>query len=285
MLLHLMGKIRMKKREWSRFLVLLMIGLFILPGFVSAIRPTSALYDQTGLTTTIDATCIGTLVVDHDMDWGQTNTPDGDIHSATLRGDEVRTDTTYRENTLAASGTTKYTKDFSMDGSNATQGTDNLGVRHTINYLANESEGGQMLYDEQGTITQYGRGTPNNTEIKCVFASGSGGAAGFGGYVSAGSLMDVKEVAAVTQMGGRMISADAKTPTNLRYAFDAQGVDSDTKDKLATGSASVYQNTNFETYGKDPSSTNTTTKIDDRQNTQARGLFDLAQTVGYTSTY
>lgn len=264
---------------------MLMVGLFILPGFVSAIRPTSALYDQTGLTTTIDATCIGTLVVDHDMEWEQTNVPYGNLNSATLQGDEVRTDTTYRENTLAAYGTTRYTKDFSMDGSNATQGTDNLGVRHTINYLANESEGGQMLYDEQGTITQYGMGTTNDTEIKCVFASGTSGAGGFGGYVSAGSLMDVKEVAAVTQMGGRMISADAKTPVNLRYAFDAQGLDTDTKDKLATGSASVYQTTNFETYGTDSSSSNTTTKIYDQQNTQARGLFDLAQTVGYTSTF
>jgi len=262
-----------------------MIVLLVLPGFAAAIRPTSALYDKTGLTTTIDATCIGTLVVDHDMEWQQTNTPEGNLNSATLHGDEVRTDTTYRENTLAAYGTTKYTKDFSMDGSNASQGTDNLGVRHTVNYLANESEGGQMLYDEQGTITQYGRGTANNSEIKCVFASGSSGAGGFGGYVSAGSLMDVKEVAAVTQMGGRMISADSKTPVNLRYAFDAQGVDSDTKDKLATGSASVYQTTNFETYDKNTVDSNTTTKIYDQQNTQARGLFDLAQTVGYTSTY
>lgn len=277
----------MNNRELGRLCVLLMIGLLILPGFAAAIRPTSALYDKTGLTTTIDATCIGTLTVDHDMEWEQTNTPNGNLKSPTLQGDEVRTDTTYREDTLAAAGTTKYTKDFSMDGSNASAGADNLGVRHTVNYLADQSQGGQMLYDEQGTITQYGRGTSNSTDTtKCVFASGGdSGAGGFGGYVSAGSLMDVQEVAAVTQMGGRMISADSKTPVNLRYGFDAQGVDSDTKDKLATGSASVYQRTNFETYDKNTANSNTTTKIDDTQNTQARGLFDLAQTVGYTSTY
>lgn len=264
-----------------------MIGLILLPGTVAAIRPTSALYDKTGLDTTIDATCIGTLVVDHDMEWEQTSTPEGNLNSATLKGDEVRTDTTYREDTLAASGSTKYTKDFTMDGSNASAGNDNLGVRHTVNYQADNTQGGQMLWDEQGTITQYGRGTTNTSSSpKCVFASGGDtGAAGFGGYVSAGSLMDVQEVAAVTQMGGRMIASDSKTPVNLKYAFDAQGLDTDTKDKLATGSASVYQDTHFEAYDKKTVDSNMTTKIDDHQNTQARGLFDLAQTVGYTSTF
>lgn len=266
--------------------VLLMVCLLVLPGYVAAIRPTSALYDKTGLTTTIDATCIGTLIVEHDMEWEQTNTPDGNLNSATLHGDEVRTDTTYRESTMAVAGSTRYTKDYSMDGSNASQGQDNLEVRHTVNYQADESQNGKMLWDEQGTIAQWGRGTTNETETKCVFATGgSTGAAGFGGYVSAGSLMDVEEVAAVTQMGGRMISGDSQVPVNLRYAFDAQGLDTDTKDKLATGSAQVYQNTHFEVYDKTTDlASNMTTNIDDRQSTQVRGLFDLAQTVGYTST-
>ena len=279
----------MNNRDLGRLCALLMIGLLLLPGFAAAIRPTSALYDKTGITSTIDATCIGSLMVDHDMEWRQTNAPEGSVHNTHLVGDEVRTDTTYAEDTLAARGTTRYTKDFSMDGSNASAGSDNLGVRHTMNYLADESQGGSMWYDERGTISQWGRGTGNNTEIQCVFASGSNGAGGFGGYVQAGSLMNVKEVAAVTQMGGRMISSNDKTPVNLRYAFDAQGVDSDTKDKLATGTASVYQYTQFDTYDKNPATStplgNTTTSISDSQRTTADGLFDLAQTVGYTSTY
>jgi hypothetical protein len=259
-----------------------------MPGFGAAIRPTSALYDKTGLSTTIDATCIGTLQVQHNMEWEQTNVPNGNLESNKLVDNEVRTDTTYRENTLAAAGSTKYTKDFTMDGTNATTGNDNLNARHTVNYQADTSQNGLMLWDEQGTISQFGRGNASdNGTVKCVFAGGNGdgGSAGFAGYVTAGSLMNVEEVAAVTQVGGRSITSDSKIPVSLKYSFDAQGLDTDTKDKLATGSASVYQDTSFETYDKKLTDSNTTTKIQDYQNTQARGLFDLAQSVGYTSTY
>jgi len=276
----------MNNRDVGRIVAVAFVLLFILPGFGAAIRPTSALYDKTGLTTTIDATCIGTLNVDHEMEWEQTNDPNGNVDSATLVGDEVRTDTTYYEDTMAVAGTTRYTKDFSMDGSNASAGTDNLGVRHTVNYLADQSQSGKMIWDEHGTISQWGRGTTNETTMQCVFASGGDtGAAGFGGYVEAGSYMDVEEVAAVTELGGRMIAANSKVPVNLRYSFDAQGLDTDSKDKLATGAATVYQDTHFETYDKANGAANTTTKIQDHQSTQARGLFDLAQSVGYTSTY
>ena len=288
MVRYLMGLIRMNNRDLGRMIALLMIGMVLLPVSVVAIRPTSALYDKTGLTTTIDATCIGTLNVKHGMDWQQTNTPDGNLQSNTLRGDEVRTDVTYYEDTMAVAGSTKYTKDFSMDGSNASAGSDNLGVRHTVNYQADESQNGLMLWDEHGTLSQFGRGTSNDTSaVRCVFAGADNGAAGFGGTVSAGSLMNVEEVAAVTQMGGRSIADNSKIPVSLRYNFDAQGLDTDTKDKLATGSASVYQDTSFVTGTKNNDGSgcsNATTMIDDRQNTQVRGLFDLAQTVGYTST-
>jgi len=260
--------------------------MILLPGSVAAIRPTSALYDKTGLTTTIDATCIGTLMVNHDMEWEQSSSPNGNLENTSLVGDEVRTDITYREDTMAVAGSTRYTKDYAMDGSNASAGNDNLAVQHTVNYLADDSQNGLMLWDEQGTISQWGRGTTNTSETRCVFASGGdAGAGGFAGFVSAGSLMNVEEVAAVTQMGGRSISADSKTPVSLRYNFDAQGLDTDKKDKLASGSAIVYQDTHFETYNTDTTSANATTKIRDSQDTQVRGLFDLAQKVGYTSTY
>jgi len=264
-----------------------MVSLLLLPGFSVAIRPTSALYDETGITSTIDATCIGTMMVQHEMEWEQTNTPEGNVKSSTLQSNEVRTDITYREDTMAVAGSTRYTKEYSMDGSNASAGMDNLAARHTVNYQADESQNGLMLWDEQGTISQYGRA--NSTEngvMKCVFASGGDtGVAGFGGSVSAGSLMNVEEVAAVTQMGGRSISDNSKVPVSLRYSFDAQGLDTDTKDKLATGSAEVGMTTNFETYDKETVNSNTTTKIYDDQRTQMRGLFDLAQSVGYSSTY
>lgn len=273
--------------DLRRVAVLLILGMFLLPGFASAIRPTNALYDKTGVTTTIDATCIGTLMVNHDMEWEQGNSPQGNLNNNSLVGDEVRTDITYREDTMAVAGSTKYTKEYSMDGSNASAGSDNLEVRHTVNYQADQSQNGLMLWDEQGTISQNGRGTTNETSaLRCVFASGGeSGAAGFSGFVSAGSLMNVEEVAAVTQMGGRSIAENSKIPVSLRYNFDAQGLDTDTKDNLGTGSAMVYQDTSFEVYNKDSTSSNTTTRIRDSQETQVRGLFDLAQQVGYTSTY
>ncbi|HWQ66057.1 MAG TPA: hypothetical protein VN372_04205 [Methanospirillum sp.] len=269
-----------------RSAILITICLILVSGNVMAIRPTSALYDKTGLTTTIDATCYGTLLVEHDMEWEQTNTGDGNIKNNTLVGEEARADLTYRENTLAVSGTSKYTKEYSMNGANVSDGRDNLGVRHTINYQADKSQNGLMLWDEQGTISAAGRASETLNGGKCVFAnSADDGAAGFVGYVSAGSTMNVEEVAAATSLGSRAISGDSKVPVNLRYSFDAQGLDTDSKDKLATGSASINMDTSFEVYDKTTVNSNTTTKIQDYQKTQARGLFDLAQSVGYTSTY
>lgn len=69
---------------------MLIIILVLTTGWASAVRPTSATYDQTGITTTIDATCIGTLLVNHDMEWQQTNLPNGDLANNTLSPDETR---------------------------------------------------------------------------------------------------------------------------------------------------------------------------------------------------
>ena len=267
---------------------MLIIILVLATGWASAIRPTSALYDQTGISTTIDATCIGTLIVDHDMEWQQTNTPGANLLNNTLTGGETRAIFTYTEDTMGADGTTRYTKEYGMDGSNVSQGRDNLNVRHTVNFQTNES--GKLLWDEMATITANGAAT-NGTNIgRCVFAGGgSDGSAAFSGTVEAGSMMNVEEVAAVTTVGGRAISESSTVPVNLRYGFDAQGLGTDANSTLAKGSAEVFMNTNFVT--GDPATdescppSNVTTMIKDRQRTVASGLFDLAQTHEYTSTY
>ncbi len=254
-------------------------------GWASAVRPTSALYDQSGVTTTIDATCIGTFLVNHDMEWQQTNRPGGDLANITLTPDETRAIFTYRENTLGASGTTRYTKEYSMDGSNVSDGRDNLYARHTVNFQADQSQSGTMLWDEGSTITSLGSTTTGNDVGRCVFAGGTNGeGAGFKGTVEAGSSMNVQEVAAVTTVGGRAISESSTVPVNLRYGFDAQGLGTNANNTLAVGAAEVYMNTDFETYNSNYYDPNLTTKITDRQRTVARGLFDLAQTHEYSST-
>jgi len=218
------------------------------------------------------------------MSWEQSNSPYGSLENNTLAPDEVRATFAYRENTVGVAGATKYVKDFSMDGGNVTDGSDNLQATHMINFQADESQNGRLIYDEQATISAVGRGTTNSSTPMCVFAQGSGGAAGgFSGSVAAGSVMDVQEVAAVTTVGGRAISADASVPVSLRYGFDAQGLETDTKDNLATGSAGVTMDTSFEV--ADVKDANVSTDYQDRQRTSASGLFDLAQTVGYTSTF
>lgn len=263
-----------------------MICLLFTPMWASAVRPTSALYDETGITTTIDATCIGSLLVNHDMEWQQSNSVNGNVKNNTLANDETRAIFTYRENTLAASGSARYTKEYSMDGSNVSEGRDNLNARHTINYQSDPTQSGAMLWDEEGTISLAGHAINSLDTGRCVFATnGANAGAGFIGSVDAGSMMNVEEVAAVTQLGARAISPSSTVPVSLRYSFDAQGLDTDNKDRLATGSAEVTMNTNFEVFDTKARDSNTTTMIKDRQRTVARGLFDLAQTVGYASTY
>lgn len=267
---------------------MLIIILFLVVGWASAIRPTSALYDQTGISTTIDATCIGTLIVDHDMEWHQTDTPGANLMNNSLTKGETRAIFTYTEDTLGADGETRYTKEYNMDGSNVSQGRDNLDVRHTVNYQTTES--GSLLWDEEGTIKVDGASSNSTNVGRCVFAGGTAdGSEAFSGIVEAGSRMNVQEVAAVTELNGRAISESSTVPVNLRYGFDAQGLETDKNNTLAQGSAEVFMNTNFVT--GDPSSsedcstpTNVTTSIKDRQRTVASGLFDLAQTHEYTST-
>jgi hypothetical protein len=100
--------------------------------------------------------------------------------------------------------------------------------------------------------------------------------------------MDVKEVAAVTTVGGRAISESSSVPVNLRYGFDAQGLGTDGNNTLAKGSAEVYMRTDFKVYDNVYNQTvtggNQTTRITDRQRTVASGLFDLAQTHEFSST-
>ncbi|MDD1724470.1 MAG: hypothetical protein LUQ07_05010 [Methanospirillum sp.] len=260
----------------------------LITGYASAIRPTSALYDQTGISTTIDATSIGTFLVDHDMGWQQTDTAGADLANTSLTEGETRAIFTYRENTLGADGNTRYTKDYDMDGSNVSAGRDNLEVIHTVNFNQTPGKDGQLWFDEEGTISVSGAAS-NSTDTRCVFASSGSGQGAFQGTVTAGSVMNVDEVAAVTQLDGRAISGDSSVPVNLRYGFDAEGSNADTNDTLASGSAAVFMNTDFVT--GDPvcsedccNETNVSTRIYDNQRTVASGLFGLAQTHEYTSS-
>jgi hypothetical protein len=280
---HLMGLRNMRIAYIGRKVILLAICLMLLSGAASAVRSTSAQFDKTGLTTMIDAKCIGTTIVQHDMDWEQNNIAGGNLANATLAAGETRADFTYRENTLATAGTTRYTKDFNMDGSNVSNGQDNLDVAHSITYQGDPAQSGKMLYDEQGTVQVYGSAKNSTSTTQCTFAAGgSAGQAGYRAVTTAGSTMDVSEVAAVTTMGARAISGDEQTPVNLRYGFDAAGIQNSTNNGYANGSAEVYGSTSVEV--SDTQNTNLTTRIDDRQRTVQRGLFDLAQTMGYKST-
>lgn len=275
--INLMGLIEMNTSNLGKVGIFVVI-MIMMAGWASATSPTSALYDQTGISTTIDATCIGTFIVNHDMEWGQTNNPNASLLNTALTPDEKRAIFAYRENTLGADGTTRYNKQYNMDGSNVSDGRENLQASHVVNYQTNDS--GRLWFDEEGTVTvagTAGSADPN----KCVFATGSGGSAGYDATVSAGSVMNVEEVSAVTEIGARAISESSSVPVNLRYGFDAQGIGTNADNNLAKGSAEVHMTTNAVT--GDTGDQNVTTKIYDRQRTAANGLFELAQNHGYNS--
>ena len=275
---YLMGLIEMNTGYIRNITIILVITMAI-AGWASAVSPTSALYDNTGITTTIDATCIGTFIVNHDMEWQQTNNPNASLLNVSLTPEEKRAIFAYTENTMGADGTTRYTKQFGMNGGNVSEGRNNLDVRHTVNYKTDDN--GRLLWNEVATMTAAGTAGATD-ESKCTFASDSKNSAGYDATVTAGSVMNVKEVAAVTEVGARAISENSGVPVNLKYGFDAQGIGTDEGKTLAEGSAQVFMNTHSVT--GDPGDANVTTKIYDRQRTLANGLFDLTQTHEYGST-
>ncbi len=278
-----MGLNKVIKSRIYGLCLLLIVIMLIVPGLTTAIRPTSATYDKSGVVSTIDATCIGTFMVDHDMSWEQGSLSESNLNQLPMLDGEKRSTTTYREGTSAIDGSTTYRKDFSMDGSNASVAADNLEAMHVMNYQADTAENGRLIYEEQSTIQSDGSGTTSTTEPRCVFASGSDKeAGGYSSLVSTEGLMDVQEVAAVTTVGGRSISATDDVPVSLRYGFDAKGL-STSEDGLAVGQAGVKSSVH--TVAGDVSNTNISTDYWDRQSSSASGLFDLAQTVGFTSTY
>ncbi|MBN1167555.1 MAG: hypothetical protein JXA44_10565 [Methanospirillaceae archaeon] len=274
----------MKSIMPKQIIIVFICGLFLMVGTVDAIRPASAQYDQSVITSTIEATCIGTFIVDHHMEWGQTGGSDYNNVSSPSGLGEVRSQIGYHEDTVAADGMTHYIKNFEMDGSNVTAGLDNLKSDHMIEFQSLEGVNGRMLYDEVVGLTTDGQPDADANQ-GCVFMNDGAGAAGFHAVITAGSSMNVEEVAATMSAGVAGISASNDMPVNVRYSFDAAGMASDEKDDLATGSAEVFLNVNAAVGTPTPGNNNVTTYIDSRDRTMAGGLFDLAQQVGYTSTW
>ena len=278
----MMGLFVMKSEISKNLIITLILGLVLVVGTVDAIRPTSAQYDQSGISTTIEATCIGTFIVDHTMEWGQTGGSDYNNITSPSGIGEVRSTIGYHEDTVATDGMTHYVKDFSMDGSNVTAGLDNLDADHQIQFESLEGVNGRMLYDEIVGLETYGQ--PDAAmQQGCVFNEAGAGAAGFHAVITAGSSMNVEEVAATMSAGVAGISASNEMPVNVRYSFDAAGMGTDTKDDLATGAAQVFMN--VDAHVGTPTGTNVTTDIHSADRTMAGGLFDLAEQVGYTSTW
>ncbi len=277
-----MGLFVMKREIVRNLIIALILGLVFIVGSAEAIRPASAQYDQSGITSTIEATCIGTFIVDHTMEWGQTGGSDYNNISSPSGVGEVRSTIGYHEDTVATDGMTHYVKNFNMDGSNVTAGLDNLNSDHQIQFESLEGVNGRMLYDEMVGLTTDGQPDADASQ-GCVFYDGGAGAAGFHAVITAGSSMNVEEVAATMSAGVAGISASNDMPVNVRYSFDAAGMESDDKDELATGSAEVFLNVDAQI--GTPTGTNMTTYIDNRDRTQAGGLFDLAQQVEFSSTW
>jgi hypothetical protein len=266
--------------------LLFVICMICLASHAVAVRPSQANYGDNIVTSTVDAFCIGTFSVDHEMQWGQVSDRNGSLERSPLLKGESRTDYTYHERTLGYEGTATYIKDFSMNGGNVQPGIDNLNVNHVIDFDGNSEKNGILLFGEMARMDVAGASGDPADSVRCIFASGSNGDGAFKGYVTVGSQMNVQEVSARTSIGSSGISNNKDTPVNLRYTFDAEGLQTDPKDNLATGSATVYSVVDMHTYDDDydgPGPINVTGHFRDRQDQSMHGLFDLATTFEYTN--
>ena len=267
----------MKTRTYQLTIVL-MAGMLLLTCHAVAVRPTPANYGNNIVTSTVDAFCIGTFTVNHEMQWQQTSDDRGFGHNPL---DGSRVDYTYRENTLGYEGTATYLKDFSMNGGNVQQGIDNLIVNHVIDFENNPNTNGLLHFEEMARMDLWGSAVSDPSNPVCIFASGGSNDGAYGGSVTVGSQMDVREVSARMSIGSSSISDSSRTPVNLRYAFDAKGLATDPKDDLATGSARVYSVVDMHIYNA--TSPGVVGHFQDTQKQSYNGLFDLATTFGYTN--
>ncbi|MDR2854742.1 MAG: hypothetical protein LBV40_01110 [Methanomicrobiales archaeon] len=277
----------MKHRTYIIF-VIFVLCMICLTSPITAVRPTQANYGGNGVKSTVDAFCIGTLTVSHEMQWSQTSNRNGSLNSNPLKPGESRADYTYRENTIAYEGTTTYLKDYSMNGGNVAPGLDNLNVNHIIDFEGDPTKNGLLHFEEQATMFVAGAaGGGADGSPTCIFAAGGSGSGAYKGTVTVGSQMDVREVSARTSIGSASISDNPDAPVNLRYTFDAAGLASDPKDDLAVGSARVYSNVDMhiydDTYDLNYTKPNTTGHFQDRQEQTVRGLFDLSTTFEYAN--
>ena len=254
----------------------------------SAVRPSTANYGGNTVRSTVDAFCIGTFTVSHEMQWDQTSDKNGSLNKNPLKEGESRTDYTYREFTLGYEGTTTYHKDYSMNGGNVASGLDNLNVNHIIDFEGDPTKNGLLHFEEQATMSIGGAaGGGADSSPLCIFAASGGGLGAYKGTITVGSQMDVREVSARMSIGSTGISDNPDTPVNLRYTFDATGLASDPKDDLATGSARVYSNVDMhiydDTYDLNYSAPNLNGHFQDKQKQNVRGNFDLSTTFEYTN--
>jgi hypothetical protein len=251
--------------------------MLLLACHVAAVRPTPANYGSNIITSTVDAFCIGTFTVGHEMEWQHTDDGTG-LGNNPLDGSRV--DYTYREATLGYEGTATYLKDFSMNGGNVQQGMDNLNVNHIIDFENSPNKNGILLFDEMARMDIWGSPASDPSNPICIFAQGGSNSGAYSGSVTVGSKMRVEEVSAIMSIGSSSISDSSRTPVNLRYAFDAEGIATDPKDDLATGSATVFSNVDMHIYN---STSPMVSHIRDTQSVNMVGDFDLATTFGYSN--
>ena len=232
------------KKTLYQITIIMVACMFLIACQAAAVRPSQAKYDNGMITSTIDAFCIGTFTIDHEMQWTQTSDDRGlSFSNNPIAPGETRVDYTYRENTLGYDGTATYLKDFSMNGENTQAGLDNLNINHIIEFENNPNSNGVLRFEEMARLDIAGAAGADANNPICIFAAPSGSADGsFKGSVTVGSLMNVREVSAMMGIGSSAISDDPNAPVNLRYSFDAEGLATDPKDNLAVGSATVYSN-------------------------------------------
>lgn len=189
----------------------------------------------------------------------------------------------YRQNIMAVDGETRYTRDLSLDTSNATVASPNFEAQTALTYDAagDGNPSGTMMYDEATAVSAYGESTTGSS-LSCPFGPADATLPAYSAQVVAGtSMIGVSEVALDTQASATITAASPDVPVSLNYNVNAEGIPGVGNDTFAEGSATFYMTADVK--GGAGSGTATGSEISYNDVTNVNGLFDVAKQMSYSS--
>ena len=190
----------------------------------------------------------------------------------------------YEADLNAVNGPMIYTESLDLNTANQNAISENLEVQKQFQYVA--SPGGKLIFSEEVLMNDMGSGNLGDM-VLCPLWHGDDGTMAYNEFVSAGTYMEMEQVAAVTNAGVRTIAESADTPVELYYNVHA-GAQSLVPTAAAAGAVGYIEanvdvhsmdSRNWDGVGTPPLGN----EVIYTQTTTASGVFDFRMATSYLS--